>query len=73
HVSPTGVQPWVWINDTGYNYDTAGENLAKNYPSTQATVDAWMASPVHRANITVVVLSFDSEDNKSTTMSRWRM
>jgi len=51
HVSPTGVTPWKWLGDVGYNYDVAGENLAKNYPTAQATVDAWMASPTHRANI----------------------
>lgn len=51
HVSPTGVTPWKWLGDAGYNYDVAGENLAKNYATAQATVDAWMASPTHRANI----------------------
>lgn len=51
HTSPTGVTPWKWIGDAGYNYDVAGENLAKNYPTAQDTVDAWMGSPTHRANI----------------------
>lgn len=51
HVSPEGVTPWRWIGEAGYNYNVAGENLAKNYPTASATVDAWMASPTHRANI----------------------
>jgi uncharacterized protein YkwD len=51
HVSPTGVQPWSWITSVGYNYDTAGENLAKNYDSSADTLAAWMASPTHRANV----------------------
>jgi len=51
HTSPTGVTPWKWLGDSGYNYDVAGENLAKNYPTSQATVDAWMNSETHRANI----------------------
>ena len=51
HVSPSGIQPWKWFGDVGYNYSVAGENLAKNYPSAQATVDAWMQSPAHRENI----------------------
>ncbi len=51
HVSPSGVTPWKWLGDAGYNYGVAGENLAKNYPTAQATVDAWMASPTHRANM----------------------
>lgn len=51
HVSPSGTQPWKWFGDVGYNYSYAGENLAKNYPTAQATVDAWMASETHRENI----------------------
>lgn len=51
HTSPTGVQPWKWFGDVGYNYSYAGENLAKNYPSAGATVDAWMKSPSHKDNI----------------------
>lgn len=51
HTSPSGVEPWKWIGDVGYNYSYAGENLAKNYPTADATVDAWMNSETHRANI----------------------
>lgn len=51
HVSPSGVQPWKWFGDVGYNYSAAGENLAKNYPTSKATVEAWMNSESHRANI----------------------
>lgn len=51
HTSPSGVSPWKWLGDSGYNYDVAGENLAKNYPTADATVAAWMNSETHRANI----------------------
>lgn len=51
HTSPQGVEPWKWLGDVGYNYSAAGENLAKNYPTDSSTVDAWMNSPTHRANI----------------------
>lgn len=51
HTSPSGTTPWKWLGDGGYNYDIAGENLAKNYPTSSATVDAWMNSATHRANI----------------------
>lgn len=51
HNSPTGVTPWKWLSDVSYTYDVAGENLAKNFPTAVATVDAWMASPSHKANI----------------------
>lgn len=51
HDSPDGVQPWRWFSDVGYNYDFAGENLAKNFASSQAVVVAWMSSPEHKANV----------------------
>jgi hypothetical protein len=51
HTSPSGTTPWKWLGDAGYNYDVAGENLAKNYPTAAATVSAWMNSETHRANI----------------------
>ena len=51
HVSPTGTQPWKWMNDVKYNYDKAGENLAKGFNSDSAVTLAWMASPNHRANV----------------------
>jgi uncharacterized protein YkwD len=51
HTSPSGVTPWTWLASEHYDYNSAGENLAKNYPTAQATMDAWMASPTHKANI----------------------
>lgn len=51
HNSPAGTTPWDFISGSGYHYVVAGENLAKNFMSSQAVVDAWMASPTHRENI----------------------
>lgn len=51
HNAPDGTQPWKWLGDVGYNYDTAGENLAKNFASANMTITAWMNSPEHRGNI----------------------
>jgi hypothetical protein len=51
HTSPSGVTPWYWFKDVGYSYTTAGENLALGYSTAQATVQAWMNSPSHRANL----------------------
>lgn len=51
HVSPSGTTPWHWLGNAGYNYTVAGENLAKNYPDAQSTVNAWMNSQTHRDNI----------------------
>lgn len=51
HTSPKGVEPWVWIKDTGYQYRAAGENLAINYTDATDQHEAWMKSETHRANI----------------------
>ena len=51
HVSPSGKSPWTWFKDAGYNYVFAGENLAKDFGSTDRLMVAWMASPTHRDNV----------------------
>ena len=51
HVSPDGKDPWYWLNQAGYKYSYAGENLAVNFTDSQNVETAWMESPTHRANI----------------------
>lgn len=51
HVSPDGKTPWYWLDQAGYNYSYAGENLAVNFTDSQDVTNAWMNSPEHRANI----------------------
>ncbi len=51
HNAPDGTTPWVFIKASGYNYVYAGENLARGFNSANDVVNAWMASPNHRANI----------------------
>lgn len=51
HSAPDGTGPWTFIDEVGYRYEAAGENLARNFSSSEATVAAWMASDGHRANI----------------------
>jgi hypothetical protein len=51
HNSPDGATPWTFITGAGYRYTLAGENLAKNFQTSQSVMDAWMASPTHRDNI----------------------
>ncbi len=51
HTAPDGTEPWYWIEQTGYDYVTAGENLAKNFATAGATVTAWLESQEHRDNI----------------------
>lgn len=51
HTAPDGTTPWQWLGQVGYSYSYAGENLAKNFASADATTAAWMASSEHRSNI----------------------
>lgn len=52
HVDPDGNYVWPRIETAGYTpYLTLGENLAMDFNSAGAVVDAWMNSPTHRANI----------------------
>src|SRR5690606_34410957 len=51
HNTPEGDAPWVFIVNAGYQYQTAGENLAYGFLNSTATVKGWMDSPGHRANI----------------------
>ncbi len=51
HVSPSGEQPWQFFKAAGYDYQKAGENLAYGFKTADGTVEAWMKSPKHRANI----------------------
>jgi hypothetical protein len=51
HTSPNGLTPWYWLDKVGYKYAAAGENLAKDFTDSEYVNDAWMDSPLHRANI----------------------
>lgn len=51
HTAPDGTTPWHWFGQVGYAYADAGENLAKNFTTSDSTVSAWLASPTHRANV----------------------
>lgn len=51
HYAPDGTTPWYFISQAGYKYETAGENLAKDFNDSNSVVNAWMASATHAANI----------------------
>lgn len=51
HVAPDGTQPWSFFRRAGYRYSVAGENLARDFDSTDSMMGAWMDSPTHRGNI----------------------
>ena len=52
HTSPSGVTISNLGDQVGYEYILIGENLALgNFKDDKSLLDAWMASPGHRANI----------------------
>lgn len=51
HTAPDGTEPWKFVNDAGYKYRYAGENLARDFATPEAAVAAWMASPTHKENL----------------------
>ena len=51
HFAPSGKSPWDFILGAGYKFTFAGENLAKNFSSSDDIVKAWMDSPTHRDNL----------------------
>lgn len=51
HTSPDGKTPWYWLDQVGYHYKLAGENLAVNFFESTDVAEAWMNSPTHRDNI----------------------
>lgn len=51
HVSPEGVTPVHWVQESGYKYLIIGENLVVQRTDAKQVVDAFMGSPGHRANI----------------------
>jgi uncharacterized protein YkwD len=74
HVSPSGVQPWYWIESVGYKYSAAGENLSYNLLNSAGIVNAWIASPEHEKNLVgpytetgICVLSNIEYQGSSTT------
>lgn len=51
HFGPNGTSPWYFFDQNNYHYTFAGENLAKDFSSSQSVVIAWMNSEKHRENI----------------------
>lgn len=51
HNTPDGQEPWVFINQAGYSYQKAGENLAYGFSTSAQTVTGWMNSASHKANM----------------------
>ncbi len=51
HNTPDGNAPWEFVNNAGYSYAKAGENLAYGFTDEDDVVGGWMNSPTHRANM----------------------
>lgn len=51
HIAPDGTTPWYFITAAGYQYTSAGENLAKDFSTSSGVTTGWMGSPTHRANV----------------------
>lgn len=51
HNTPDGQEPWVFVDNAGYKYLKAGENLAYGFLDSDSTVTGWMNSASHRANM----------------------
>ena len=51
HNTPDGNPPWYFIENAGYSYQKAGENLAYGFDTSADTIAGWMNSPSHRENM----------------------
>lgn len=51
HEAPSGTKPWSFIDQTGYKYQEAAENLAYGFADTKSIINGWMNSEGHRVNI----------------------
>lgn len=51
HFSPDGKTPWDFVREAGYNFQAAGENLARDFDSIDPMVSAWVNSPSHADNL----------------------
>jgi uncharacterized protein YkwD len=51
HDSLDGRDPFDRIDEVGYSYSYAAENIAQGHETAKFVFDSWMASPGHEANI----------------------
>lgn len=51
HTTPKGKPFYRWIQESGYTYTSAGENLAISFAAPEEIIAAWMMSQTHRENI----------------------
>lgn len=51
HNTPDGKEPWTFIDGANYSYRKASENLAYGFDNNRTTINGWMNSEGHRANM----------------------
>lgn len=51
HNTPEGSPPWIFVDAQGYDYKKIGENLAAGFADEASTINGWMNSAGHRANM----------------------
>ena len=51
HKSPEGITGWFFVEETGYDYQMAGENLAIGFLDSDEVHQAWNNSASHKANL----------------------
>lgn len=51
HIRPDGRRFSTVLTSLGITFQTAGENIACGHTSPEEVVEAWMASPGHKANL----------------------
>jgi hypothetical protein len=51
HYTLSNTPPWYFLDQVHYPYTFAGENLARDYTTSEQVVNAWLASPTHKANL----------------------
>lgn len=75
HDAPDGETPSSFIENRGYNYSSAGENLAYGYDDAKEVIAGWISSESHNENLLMAhytdvgysvcfAKSFDSEENQ---------
>jgi len=51
HILTDGSTAWSLMKSYNYNFLHAGENLAVHFTTSREVVEAWIASPSHKANL----------------------
>lgn len=73
HIDPDNVGPGARITEAGYSWRSWGENISGGRASASATVDGWMSSDGHCANIMNAGLQHMGVGYQPGNNHRWTM